>query len=167
MNEVELVHKQDIDLDEENKVKVNQNDELEHDPNKKNKKKEKEASRIREHFDRFKKEMLNLDKKLPPIQVRHFRNNDGKSLDLILDNVNVIVGGRELLNDSRVKLAHGRKYGLIGRNGIGKTCFMNSLARGEFDKTPKHLQILLVEQEITGVEKSALDLVIETDAERI
>lgn len=78
-------------------------------------------------------------KKLPPIQVRHFRNTEGKSIDLVLDSVNVIIGGRELLTDSRVKLAQGRKYGLIGRNGIGKTCFMNALARGDFDKIPKHL----------------------------
>ncbi len=40
---------------------------------------------------------------------------------------------------------YGRKYGLVGRNGIGKTCFMNALARGEFEATPGHIQILLVE----------------------
>ncbi len=41
-------------------------------------------------------------------------------------------GGKTLLEDTHLKLAEGRKYGLIGRNGIGKTCFMNALARGEF-----------------------------------
>jgi ATP-binding cassette subfamily F protein 3 len=87
-------------------------------------------------------------------------------MDLILDNISVIVGGRELLQDTKVKLAYGRKYGLVGRNGIGKTCFLNALSRGDFDKTPKHLQILLVEQEITGIEKTALEYVIDTDVER-
>lgn len=72
-------------------------------------------------------------------KVRHFRNADGKSLDLILDNISVIVGGRALLEDTKLKLAYGRKYGLVGRNGIGKTCFMNALARSEFENTPKHL----------------------------
>jgi len=51
-----------------------------------------------------------------------------------------------LLEGTNLKLAYGKKYGLVGRNGIGKTCLMNALARGEFPKTPTHLQILLVEQ---------------------
>jgi len=66
-------------------------------------------------------------------------------MDLTLDKITLIVGGRALLEDTSVRLTYGRKYGLIGRNGIGKTCFMNALARSEFDKTPQHLQILLVE----------------------
>jgi len=81
----------------------------------------------------------------------------------VLDNISVIVGGRALLEDTKLKLAYGRKYGLVGRNGIGKTCFMNALARAEFEATPKHIQILLVEQEITGMDKSALTYVLDTD----
>lgn len=43
---------------------------------------------------------------------------------------------------------------------------MGALARGDFEKMPKHLQILLVEQEVMGTNKSVLDTVLETDAER-
>jgi ATP-binding cassette subfamily F protein 3 len=43
---------------------------------------------------------------------------------------------------------------------------MNSLARYEFEAIPKHIQILLVEQEIEGNEKNPLELVLETDGER-
>ena len=57
----------------------------------------------------------------------------------------MIVGGRALLEDTKLKIIYGKKYGLVGRNGIGKTCFMNQFARGDFDKFPKHIQILLVE----------------------
>lgn len=85
---------------------------------------------------------------------------------MILDKISVIVGGRALLEDTQLKLAYGRKYGLVGRNGIGKTCLMNSLARGEFNNMPKHLQILLVEQELRQTHKSALQTVLETDVER-
>jgi ATP-binding cassette subfamily F protein 3 len=94
---------------------------------------------MKELYEKFRKEMIMNEKKLPPIEVRHNRNNEGKSLDLTLDNISVIVGGRVLLDSTSVKLAYGRKYGLVGRNGIGKTCFMNSLARSEFDKMPTHL----------------------------
>jgi ATPase subunit of ABC transporter with duplicated ATPase domains len=70
----------------------------------------------------------------------------GKNYDLILENISLVIAGKTLLEGSNLKLAYGRKYGLVGRNGIGKTCLMNALARGEFPKTPVHLQILLVEQ---------------------
>lgn len=73
--------------------------------------------------------------------------------------MNVIIGGRALLEDAKLRLTYGRKYGLIGRNGIGKTCFMNALARCEFEGMPKHLQILLVEQEMKGNHKSPVQLV--------
>ena len=76
-----------------------------------------------------------------------------------LDNVNVIIGGRALLEDAKLRLTYGRKYGLIGRNGIGKTCFMNALARSEFENMPKHLQILLVEQEMKGSNLSPIAFV--------
>lgn len=78
-----------------------------------------------------------------------------------------MVGGKEFLNETKLKLAQGRKYGLIGRNGIGKTCFMNALVRKEFQDIPEHIQILLVEQEISGIEKTPLQYVIETDTERL
>jgi len=62
-----------------------------------------------------------------------------------LEKISVIVGGRALLEDTSLKIPYGRKYGLVGRNGIGKTCLMNSLANYDFDKLPKYIHILLVE----------------------
>jgi len=86
------------------------------------------------------------------VEVRHQRKNDVKLLDLVLDKVTLIVGGRNLLENTKLKLTFGHKYGLIGRNGIGKTCLMNALACGEFDKIPDHIQILLVEQEVREID---------------
>jgi ATP-binding cassette, subfamily F, member 3 len=54
----------------------------------------------------------------------------------------------------------------VGRNGIGKTCLMNALARGEFPKMSGQLQILLVEQELRDTSKSVMNTVLETDVER-
>lgn len=39
----------------------------------------------------------------------------------MIDKLTLIIGGRELLSDTSFKLIHGHKYGLVGRNGIGKT----------------------------------------------
>jgi len=43
---------------------------------------------------------------------------------------------------------------------------MGALARGDFEGMPKHMQILLVEQEVMGDDKTVLESVLETDMER-
>ena len=76
--------------------------------------------------------------------IKRNRQGSGKGNDVILQNISLIIAGKTLLEGTNLKLAYGRKYGLVGRNGIGKTCLMNALARGQFPKMPTHLQILLV-----------------------
>lgn len=84
--------------------------------------------------------------KIPPARVKHDKTDTlGKPMDIFIDKLTIIVGGRALLEDTQLKMTHGRKYGLVGRNGIGKTCLMNSLARMEFEKIPRYIQVLLVE----------------------
>ena len=56
--------------------------------------------------------------------------------------VTLIVGGKALLDQATLKLTRGRKYGLVGRNGIGKTCLINAISRSEIDKFPQGLHIL-------------------------
>lgn len=85
---------------------------------------------------------------------------------MLIDNLTLVVGGRNLLENTSFKLSPGRKYGLIGRNGIGKTSLLSALARGDFEKFTKGYQILLVEQEVQADEKSALQSVLECDVLR-
>jgi ATP-binding cassette subfamily F protein 3 len=127
---------------------------------------DKEEQRAFENYQRHMQEIEKKSKELPPVQIRRERSGAGKSMDLILEGISLIIAGKTLLDNTCVKLVFGKKYGLVGRNGIGKTCLMNALARGEFPKMPKHLQILLVEQEIRNTQKTALNTVLETDVER-
>ena len=48
-----------------------------------------------------------------------------------LQNVNISIQGRDLLCDAHVQLKPGVHYGLIGRNGVGKSILLNCLASGE------------------------------------
>ena len=48
----------------------------------------------------------------------------GKSMDINVENVTVGVPGKQLVVDASLKLVYGRKYGLIGRNGIGKSTLL-------------------------------------------
>lgn len=51
-------------------------------------------------------------------------NATGKSMDVKVENVTVGVPGKQLLVDATLSLVYGRKYGLIGRNGIGKSTLL-------------------------------------------
>lgn len=60
----------------------------------------------------------------------------------MIPNFTIIVGGKALLESAMLKLVRGRKYGLVGRNGIGKTCLINAVSRGEIEKFPMGVHIL-------------------------
>ena len=72
-----------------------------------------------------------------------------------------------MLDKATVRFTRGRKYGLVGRNGIGKTTLINALCRKELEKSPMNLHILQVEQEVVGDDMSVLDHVLECDSERL
>jgi len=56
--------------------------------------------------------------------------------------VTIIQGGLALLDGATLKLTRGHKYGLVGRNGIGKTCLVNAISRSEIEKFPQGIHIL-------------------------
>jgi len=72
----------------------------------------------------------------------------------------------DLSKDANVNLAYGRIYGLVGRNGVGKTTFLKHLAAKAFPGVPSNLQILHIEQEVAGSDMTALETVLKTDFER-
>lgn len=57
--------------------------------------------------------------------------------------------------DANLTLAFGRRYGLVGRNGTGKTTLLRAMAQHQIKGIPPQCQILHVEQEVrsgcTGV----------------
>ncbi|CAB1347460.1 unnamed protein product [Coregonus sp. 'balchen'] len=58
-----------------------------------------------------------------------------------------------------------RRYGLIGRNGLGKTTLLKMLASRSL-RVPAHITILHVEQEVAGDDTGALQSVLESDTVR-
>lgn len=56
--------------------------------------------------------------------------------DIIINNVTLIAGGKTLLDEAQLRLVQGKKYGLVGRNGIGKTTLINAICRRELEKLP-------------------------------
>ncbi|KAK2901444.1 hypothetical protein Q8A67_009559 [Cirrhinus molitorella] len=88
-----------------------------------------------------------------------------RSYDIRIENFDVSFGERCLLQGAELCLASGRRYGLIGRNGLGKTTLLKMLA-GRSLRVPLHISILHVEQEVAGDDTVALQSVLESDTVR-
>ncbi|XP_019723436.1 ATP-binding cassette sub-family F member 3 isoform X2 [Hippocampus comes] len=88
-----------------------------------------------------------------------------RSYDIRIENFDVSFGERCLLQGAELALAAGRRYGLVGRNGLGKTTLLKMLA-GRSLRVPPHISILHVEQEVAGDHTTALQSVLESDTLR-
>lgn len=71
-----------------------------------------------------------------------------KSKDIKVDGVDVSIGGKRILTDTTLSLSFGRRYGMVGQNGIGKSTLLRALSRREV-AIPTHISILHVEQEVS------------------
>ena len=56
--------------------------------------------------------------------------------------------GTELLSDANIELNYGRKYGLVGLNGCGKTTLLEAIAAREVP-VPKHFDIYMHKEEVS------------------
>jgi ATP-binding cassette, subfamily F, member 3 len=74
----------------------------------------------------------------------------GKSRDIKIDGIDLFFAGNRLLTDASLTLAYGRRYGLVGNNGIGKSTLLRALSRRDI-AVPTHISILHVEQEVYTV----------------
>uniref|UniRef100_A0A8B9KUW6 ATP binding cassette subfamily F member 3 n=1 Tax=Astyanax mexicanus TaxID=7994 RepID=A0A8B9KUW6_ASTMX len=88
-----------------------------------------------------------------------------RSYDIRIENFDVSFGERSLLQGAELCLASGRRYGLVGRNGLGKTTLLKMLASRSL-RVPAHISILHVEQEVAGDDTPALQSVLESDTVR-
>jgi len=87
--------------------------------------------------------------------------------DILVHNFTLapVDGGTPLIHKAELKILHGHRYGLIGKNGAGKSTMLNRLDRKEFDNFPSHLRVHLVEQEMEGTDMTVLETVQASDIE--
>lgn len=84
-----------------------------------------------------------------------------------LPSVSLQFEGNELLVDSPMDIVRGHRYGLLGRNGVGKSTLLRQLAAHQIPGMPHNMRILIVSQQIQGSEtKSTLDALVEADTDR-
>ncbi|NXF15215.1 ABCF3 protein, partial [Rhodinocichla rosea] len=98
-------------------------------------------------------------------ETRMESSGKNKSYDVRIENFDVSFGERVLLTGADLNLAFGRRYGLVGRNGLGKTTLLKMIASQSL-RIPSHISILHVEQEVAGDDTPALQSVLECDTTR-
>lgn len=91
---------------------------------------------------------------------------DANVKDITIDNFSVSARGKELLKNASVKISHGKRYGLVGPNGMGKSTLLKLIAWRKIP-VPKNIDVLLVEQEVVGDDKTALEAVVSANEELI
>jgi len=87
------------------------------------------------------------------------------SRDIKIYNFTLTFHGAELLTDSKIELNSGRKYGLVGLNGSGKSTFLHVLGNREVP-IPNHIDIFHLSREMPANDKTAIQCVMEVDEER-
>lgn len=91
---------------------------------------------------------------------------DANVRDITVEDFSVSARGKELLKNASVKIAHGKRYGLVGPNGKGKTTLLKLLAWRKIP-VPRNIDVLLVEQEVVGDERTALEAVVSANEELV
>lgn len=82
-----------------------------------------------------------------------------RALDVKIGGFTLQSYGQPLISETDIELSIGRRYGLIGSNGSGKTTFLRCLGSREVP-IPDHIDIYLLENEADPSELNAVDWVI-------
>ncbi|KAI1746111.1 ABC transporter ATP-binding protein ARB1 [Xylaria scruposa] len=86
------------------------------------------------------------------------------SRDVKIISASLTFHGRVLLNETDLELTFGRRYGLLGENGCGKSTLMKAIAEREYP-IPEHVDIYLLNQGAPPSDLGALEWVV-TEAEK-
>ena len=78
----------------------------------------------------------------------------GREKDAVIPGVTLAYDGNELLRNAHLTIAHGHRYGLWGKNGVGKSTLLRRIASGKIPGWPLHLTVRIVEQEILGSDQT-------------
>ncbi|KAI8887024.1 P-loop containing nucleoside triphosphate hydrolase protein [Backusella circina FSU 941] len=84
-----------------------------------------------------------------------------RSRDIKIDSFSLNFHGRILIDNATIELNFGRRYGLIGSNGSGKSTFLESIA-GRDIEIPEHIDIYLLNQEAEPSDMNAVEAVIKS-----
>jgi len=86
--------------------------------------------------------------------------------DIKIEKFSISARGKELFVNASLTVTAGRRYGLVGPNGMGKTTLLVHIARRQL-KIPPNIDVLLCEQDIQVDETPAVTMVLNADKKRL
>jgi len=87
------------------------------------------------------------------------------AVDIKVENFSISAKGKDLFVNANLLIANGRRYGLVGPNGHGKTTLLRHLASRAF-AIPPGIDILYCEQEVVADDSPAVEAVLKADIKR-
>ncbi|KAI9830734.1 MAG: ABC transporter ATP-binding protein arb1 [Sarea resinae] len=91
------------------------------------------------------------------------------SKDVKITSASLVFHGKVLITDTTLELNYGRRYGLLGENGCGKSTFLKAIAAREYP-IPEQVDIYLLNEGAPPSELGALEWVVkeaENEMERL
>ena len=82
------------------------------------------------------------------------------ALDVRIEQFSMQVNGQELVKDCTIELNAGRRYGLLGMNGCGKSNLLAALANREVP-VPPHVDVYHLREEAEPSNRTALEAVVD------
>lgn len=80
---------------------------------------------------------------------RGIQRNTVQPKDVFVEGVTLAYMGNDLLSRTTLRLSHGHRYGIVGKNGVGKTTLLRRIATQTLPGFPLHLRCFLVRQEVS------------------
>jgi len=89
-----------------------------------------------------------------------------KSRDVHITSFSVAYYGKALVQETDLELNYGRRYGLVGSNGSGKSTILEAIADREIP-IPDHIDTYLLREEAEASDRTALQAVVDKSMEEI
>ncbi|XP_051899533.1 ATP-binding cassette sub-family F member 1 isoform X2 [Pristis pectinata] len=86
--------------------------------------------------------------------------------DIKLERFSISAHGKELFINADLYIVAGRRYGLVGPNGKGKTTLLKHIQNRVLN-IPPNIDVLLCEQEVKADDTAAVDAVLKADTKRL
>ncbi|XP_072888303.1 ATP-binding cassette sub-family F member 1 isoform X1 [Hemitrygon akajei] len=86
--------------------------------------------------------------------------------DIKLERFSISAHGKELFVNADLYIVAGRRYGLVGPNGKGKTTLLKHIQNRVLN-IPPNIDVLLCEQEVKADDTAAVDAVLKADTKRL